>query len=550
MKWKITFIVIWVFGVAARASFFTDQDSDKAVLAREHVFMVDKEGFSIDPAKRPSRFSFDTPRQAEEARACAISNLVRIGDGIRKWSAQPKTLGLAAAGLPPRVVVFVHGGLNKYKDTYDRIDNPNLMGSLRDSNCYPIFVAWNSGPLSAIGQHLWSIRQGERADSVTKYFSGPASSPFMLISDIATGVARLPKTLTGQIVSDLATTESPRNFPWASRVVRWENFEEDISHNTNTCCHYRPPAQEGTSRGWGERTIRFSEYVVMLPIKIITLPLVDGLGTEAWDIMLRRTQTMFDPPGSYELSKNLEKWHGETNQVSMNAWLEHGHVGGMSYLAAALERWSTNRAKNFPTFEFYGHSMGAIVLNRLFRSEYEINATRIVYLGAACSIADFESSLFPYLHTHTNTSFYSLSLHRMRERDEYGLYSAGLTFPFVRDIVVRGSLLNWIDGIFAKPNTIAERTLGSWENITRAIPDVPNELAGRVNFRCSDLESLPILCRLNGLNEPQVHHDFTRAIFWTTNFYWPEGSNRLRLLDSKTSRFDQPGRQSEMVSGN
>jgi len=37
------------------------------------------------------------------------------------------------------------------------------------------------------------------------------------------------------------------------------------------------------------------------------------------------------------------------------------------------------------------------------------------------------------------------------------------------------------------------------------------------------------LSKVAGQREPQVHGDFTKTIFWSTNFLWPAGVNRLEL---------------------
>jgi hypothetical protein len=172
--------------------------------------------------------------------------------------------------------------------------------------------------------------------------------------------------------------------------------------------------------------------------------------------------------------------------------------------------------------------MGTIVLNELFNRNPDIEASRIAYFGAACSIEDFEKSVCPYLRQHTNTQFYSLSLHRICERDENAL-SSMLPVPVFRDLIVRGSLLNWIDDIFAKPNTITDRTLGAWENATRALPDIPGDLRGQVHLRGCDIEKRPAFYRTEGLKDPQIHGAFTQANFWSTAFLWPVETNQMDL---------------------
>ena len=507
----------------ARASIQTTNEiAAHATFARQHVFMINSAGVCLDPAVEWN--------WAEKIAGFSVSNsLEQIGTGLAEWKTSAATTNSI---LPPRVVVFVHGGMNPYAASMKRLLDTNLMGALAASNCYPIFVVWNSGPFSAYGEHLLYIRQGEKKP----LYVGIPTLPLVFASDLARGIARLPVTLFGRFYSDAKITGD-------SRTARWENFESLI--HTEIPDTYHPPKKEGHARSVVNRGIHLTEYVVTLPTKIVSLPLLDGMGSEAWDIMLRRTRTMFEPTASYEISK-MVKTLEQPNMVRSNElntvhrWLNpiadddalsktNAQGGAMDFFGEKVAEWSTNYA-----FEFYGHSMGTIVLNELFRNQPNIQTERIGYLGAACSIEDFKTALFPYLTVHTNAQFYSLSLHRERERDEYPL--AGLRVVFLRDLIVRGSLLNWVDDILAKPNTISDRTLGSCENITRALPDVPEDLRDQTHFRGCNIEaSAPVrvdnaLSRLSGQREPQVHGDFTKTIFWSTNFLWPVGVNQLELL--------------------
>ncbi len=534
MKFKFIFWTAWLTGCLASAADPKADDATNSIqLARQHVFMINSAGVCLDP---PVEWEWTKKNQ----RFSVSNSLEEIGAGLAAWKTSAATTNSI---LPPRVVVFVHGGMNPYTASRDRLLDTNLMNALAASNCYPIFVVWNSGPFSAYGEHLLYIRQGEKMP----LYIGIPTLPLVLASDLARGIARLPVTLFGRFYSDAYTTELRSDSALAnaigdSRTARWENFESLLHQEMpNT---YHPPPKEGHARSTLNRGIHLTEYVVTLPTKIVSLPLLDGLGSESWDIMLRRTRTMYEPTASYEINqmvKTLNRSDLEhTNQLKMlHRWLHpvanddalsktNAQGGAMDFFGEKVATWSTNY-----TFEFYGHSMGTIVLNELFRNEPNIRTKSIGYLGAACSIEDFKTALLPYLASHTNAQFYSLSLHRERERDEYPL--AGLRVIFLRDLISRGSLLNWVDDIFAKPNTISDRTLGAWENITRALPDVPENVRGQTHFRGCNIEpSEPLrldtmLARLYGEREPQVHGDFTRADFWSTNFLWPTGVNHTYL---------------------
>jgi hypothetical protein len=153
------------------------------------------------------------------------------------------------------------------------------------------------------------------------------------------------------------------------------------------------------------------------------------------------------------------------------------------------------------------------VLNELFRVAPDIRATRVTYMAAACSIRDFEERMVPYLRrqrlVHKNeVEFFNLCLHRIRGRDNS---------MDVIDLIPRGTLLNYIDDILQTPATITDRTLGSWENVVRTLPDIPNDLRGQIHDVCFDL--LPWSFASGNFNQPQNHSSFTSDFaFWKEEF--------------------------------
>jgi hypothetical protein len=186
----------------------------------------------------------------------------------------------------------------------------------------------------------------------------------------------------------------------------------------------------------------------------------------------------------------------------------------MFRFSKTLEAWSTNQPPEKPLlWEFYGHSMGSMVLNEVFRIAPDIRAAKVTYMAAACSIRSFQETVAPYLRRqrtlYTNSiPFYNLCLHRIRERDN--------SMDKV-DLIPRGTLLNYIDDIFARPGTITDRTLGAWENIVRALPDLPVELRPQIHNVCFDL--LPWSFAGSNTNQPQNHSSFASDFkFWAPDF--------------------------------
>jgi hypothetical protein len=362
----------------------------------------------------------------------------------------------------------------------------------------------------------------------------------MFAVDLARGAVRLRSTLGGRWLNDWRTTDFAGSK--RSKTAAWEDMETRLedwqAQKLQGHRLIRKPSPEGDTRGLGERAFRGFFYILTQPTKIAVLPLADGLAGEAWDNMIRRTRTMFQPPETYdfpveyrkafltnqnsaELQKKVDEWMAPREPIirartKRQAKLKVAPDGSMYDFAQQLEFWSGNTNRTFAkdlTWQFVGHSMGTMVLNELFRVAPDIRAERVTYMAAACSIRDFQESMVPYLRRqaliHSNViPFYNLSLHRIRERDNS-------MDKF--DIIPRGTLLNYIDDIFSKPATITDRTLGSWENVIRALPDLPPDLRPQIHNVCFDI--LPWTFSSGSTNQPQNHSSFTSDFaFWKEEF--------------------------------
>jgi pimeloyl-ACP methyl ester carboxylesterase len=76
-------------------------------------------------------------------------------------------------------------------------------------------------------------------------------------------------------------------------------------------------------------------------------------------------------------------------------------------------------------FVLVGHSMGAIIVNEIVRHYGEkLPISHIVYMAAACSIRDYEDSVWPYLRLgesqKAETYVHHLMLHPSAERPSQG----------------------------------------------------------------------------------------------------------------------------------
>jgi hypothetical protein len=164
-----------------------------------------------------------------------------------------------------------------------------------------------------------------------------------------------------------------------------------------------------------------------------------------------------------------------------------------------------------------GHSMGAIVLNEIIRRYGEdLPISNIVYLAAACSIRDYQDTVWPYLKsrqrenqqemflksklvaqwTHCASDdttcasgnpprdFYQrrpqvfhLMLHPQAEAQDNIPKIWSILNPFPR-----GSLLVWLDGFLMNPATPLDLTLGRFTNLMRTADFTPKTLRSQISF--------------------------------------------------------------------
>lgn len=439
------------------------------------------------------------------------------------------------------LLIFVHGGMNSrdvglkhYLDDYKQIDG-----------YYPVFVVWPSGPWSTYVEHLLWVRQGIKMETKKEKAFSLLTVPFMLVADLGRAVTRLPMVIANNTRSDFETITPIRKQDRATMV---KDYQELTTNN------YHVHIEDDYSRTL-DRLLRDVSYMATLPVKYVVSSLIDGLGKGAWDDMLRRTETAY--PG------RMEEWltnrsaavqaQQNTNLAAQNESitppgqskkkrkrLERYESAGLPAFFAMLPNIRTTNGAT-PQITLVGHSMGTIILDRVMR-DTKIDFANVVYMGAACSIEDFSTSVLPYLREHTNTQFYSLSLHPVAEAGEWCLPAA--------DLVPRGSLLVWLDNFLMNPVTEQERTFGRWRNLFRTSatgePVIrrffdnhdSESLKERLHFRAFSVgmggpnEMRPEKYQWNDhrtpkelkerCNTPLAHGDFTEMPYWSTDFWWKE----------------------------
>jgi hypothetical protein len=461
--------------------------------ARDHVIMVDEDGTFVDPAVK-----WKVANPADEPGLKNVrEQLDRIARNLRFLARNGKTV---------RLLVFVHGGMVTYEDSYQTYRQ--LFGPMRAAGYYPLFIVWNSGWATTYFDHLVRVRQGEIVSPPVGY----ATAPFVAATDILGAVVRAPIVWGREAVNDYQTTEWPGGAQAGDHRLVESYLSGKLPDNF---------LAGDDRRSLGERARYAAMYALTFPVKyLVASPIIDGLGTNSWDNMLRRTGTMFDPlPRSQDIYSILSALPaGQDKQEALKEW--YGRKPGVMWVVSErLSSWSREDDLRLEV-ELYGHSMGAIILNNLLRAAPDLRARKVVYLAAACSIKDWEESVWPYLRTGgSSADFYSISIHRLREESERNPVVAVGSTRLNLDLAPRGSLLDWIDNFLSDPATIEDRTLGRWTNLTRVAPQIPDDLQPRIYLHAFDAISTP---GDTPPPQPQSHSETAAWPFWLPEYQFPK----------------------------
>jgi pimeloyl-ACP methyl ester carboxylesterase len=475
---------------------------------RENVVMVDRTGVPVDPTGntgckkdgflcegRHSRFRLYPPIEKANYEKYTQDILDALGRQ-------------ATSGGKKKILIFIHGGLNTQLSTVERAVSYHK--KIEEAGYFPIFIDWQSSLVSSYFNQLAYQRQGRDWKSSPL---GWALAPFYLVKDLARAVARLVPVEVFMFRSDLQAGRSSKKLDDKKQLVV-----------------QAAPVQAGEiafgedRREWPEKLRSLSAYVVTIPTKLLLSPLLDAFGTSAWDSMLRASETPFR---SDELTRAPFRT-GIPSQENLEQKLPpdlnpaigvRDTNGGLNVFITRLRDYiESNGGKEKFEVVLVGHSMGAIVINHILREQPSLPVTNIVYMAAACTIKDYEDSVFPYLRSHPKTHIYHLALHRIADvRDRTTAFGFG-----VLDLPPRGSLLVWIDNFLSDPKTYRDRTAGRTENFVTALGDMNEwkDIAPRVHFR-----EFSVGGEFNG-TDPQHHGDFGKVTYWDPECWKPNPTDR------------------------
>ncbi len=403
-----------------------------------------------------------------------------------------------------KLFFFIHGGMNKADGAVVRaaelIQSRQIedFARSRGEEVYPVFICWSSPFDKTWEENTFWVRAGK----TEKYSHGRTYSvittPLKIVADVGRSVTRWPLEIAQFAYNDTYAF-APQRF--AEYRLMQEELESMTSHAKGNIRVSLPgeALNPGATNRFLQTDLRTPAqrlssgltYPVFLPVRAGTEPLVDSIGTGAWENMVRRTDTMFEA--------TLRKSGDSKERRALTDEAPEGALG--VFMRKVGHRHVT----------VVGHSMGAIIACRMVHRFDEVNYDNIVFMAAACRVSDFQDSIIPYLKSHHSTHFYSLSLHPQNEASE--VFKVG-SVPL--DLPVRGSLLVWLDNIFNNPVAENRRMFGIFQSSIIAAHTIPAEIRSQVLLKCCE----------RGIGDPrhpdcypQRHGEFSRAPFWNPEFW-------------------------------
>jgi hypothetical protein len=439
------------------------------------------------------------------------------------------------AGNRDTILLYIHGGRVGLQS--GATESMALLAPISASGYYPLFIVWDASQWTSLGWHLGRYHRGLDYKGVGRVFM----PPFQLASDLVTGIGRSPFTLAHQ-TADLcrgvmgvirrggepSDASCPLVGPDREERKRLRRIEGPTraasvaARGANRGNKMPSPENPARTRDpltvswgeyhlpWYEQTYRGITGLLYLPIKLPIGVLLDGLGTGAWDDMVRRTTAMFRP-GSELRGADIagELPPGRTPSGAAGVLLEAIQRMTAKDSADGTRKWSVILA---------AHSMGAIVGNRILREYPNLPIDRIQYMAAASSIADVESSVIPHLRRRKTATFQLGTLQPFAEAGELQTSKWGWILPDV--FIPRGSLLEWIDDYLENSRSPFDRRAGKWRNVALGLHLFPDSVRSRVTIKAFGVRD-PIDSGTLYEKHPARHGEFNDAKlgFWCRD-YW------------------------------
>ena len=364
------------------------------------------------------------------------------------------------------VMIYVHGAPLFLNYSYDDILKKYRDVQKSGNSWYPIFLRWEGTMHDVYSDHLFRIRQGQDAP-----IAGVLTAPFYLAADtLGTLAHALPAWAV--LLNHIWRTEFPE---FDSSGIKQEAKKRQLRENHAGSCE-----NEVCKKVHISKTLNASPKVspvtlvngpidtARLPPQLLLSPIIASFGSAMWTNYRRRARAAI-----WQTSEYTRERVGRLNGDSPS--------GALAMLVDAINKINKDVASR-PKFILIGHSTGAIVLSELINSKLkeknDVNFEKIVFLGAAATIDDFNKTIIPYLSSRqkenakAKAEFYNISLNE---------YAEGKMSHF--GITPSGTMLEWLDNAITKPADHTERVIGKWENMMLAIDTIPEKIRDRIHLK-------------------------------------------------------------------
>jgi hypothetical protein len=477
----------------------------------QHVLLYDSHGLPLDSGQGPSR-PRATAYQAIPPDRHYDDAIASILEGYDSWMKDRPPGSHAGKGI----MLIIHGGL------MDQDDSEAFAGKILSDGIsqdyYPVFICWKADVTSAYVEHL----------SVWRGVKWPWWTPFQALltgaTDMVRGFADLPLALAHAL-----------GRPFENQIIGQGGGtlgqEFKVSGENG-----RLPLGHGNAASmdlvFGKDEFRFRDYLeagydayipLFWPSKLLCQYALVANGPPAWNIMLRRTQLLFQN----ERDSGWDYYKDEDPGLDLSS----GEGALTVFLRALQAMQSQSEARGDGLhLALAAHSMGTFIANSILRKFPGLKFDTIVYMGAACSVRAYQNAVWTYLSTPSNrdAQFYSLSLNEFgedRQKEAWGL-------------APRGSLLVWIDEYLGNPNDRLDRCAGRMANFVDAIGMTPYPLRGRIHVK--EFPALHVGDPRAGAQIPQAHGDFIQGRFWKPEYYGSHDQLISKTSDSGTLSLANP----------
>jgi hypothetical protein len=211
------------------------------------------------------------------------------------------------------ILLWIHGGLVDLGEGLDitRRIVRDMAADSTQRDVYPIAINWESALLSSYDEHLLSLRQGVRE---TRPLAIALTTPFYLAADLGRALTRAPIVWFGQ-----GTRFLQRDYPVRVREAE-DRLTAAMDSTIVPATGEHPGAialSIGEYNGTGAETFIRYATLPFVPFKMLGTFLIDGTGVPGWEVMRRRTKTMYRSTGEWRAADTSAHYLRPTGAVSI-----------------------------------------------------------------------------------------------------------------------------------------------------------------------------------------------------------------------------------------